>query len=125
LIASSRKTLELADFKIVEHSNQIGSAIWEEVILWTYFEKDTIGKQLVRAADSIAANLSEAYGRFTFADRKRFAYYARGSLCETLNWLEISTTRGLIKNDKSQRLTKELNLLSYRINTYIKYLKSQ
>ena len=117
--------MELADFKIVEHSNQIGSAIWEEVILWTYFEKDTIGKQLVRAADSIAANLSEAYGRFTFADRKRFAYYARGSLYETLNWLEISTTRGLIENDKSQRLTKELNLLSYRLNTYIKYLKSQ
>ena len=26
---------------------------------WNYFEKDTVGKQLVKAADSIAANLSE------------------------------------------------------------------
>ncbi len=117
--------MDLKEFKIIGQANQIANAIWEEVILWKYFEKETIGKQLVRAADSIAANLSEAYGRYSFADRKRFAYYARGSLCETLNWLHISAERGLIDNDKKLGLETELNSLSHRINTYIKRLKNK
>jgi four helix bundle protein len=36
------------------------------VIKWDYFLKDTIGKQLVKAADSVAANLSEGFGRYHF-----------------------------------------------------------
>jgi four helix bundle protein len=115
--------LDLRKFKIIDQANQIGDSIWEEVILWNYFNKDTIGKQMVRAADSISANLSEAYGRYSYADRKRFAYYARGSLCETINWLQISSRRGLLNTEKGSKLQEELDILSYRINTYIKRLK--
>ena len=32
--------------------------IWDIVVEWDYFKKDTIGKQLVRAADSISANIA-------------------------------------------------------------------
>ena len=92
--------MDLQKFKIIDQANQIGDSVWKEVIQWNYFNKDTIGKQLVRAADSISANLSEAYGRYSYADRKRFAYYARGSLCETINWLQISTKRKLISTEK-------------------------
>ena len=66
--------MDLGRFKLIEHARQIGDSIWKEVILWNHFEKDTIGKQLVRACDSITANLSEAYGRFGYADRLRFIY---------------------------------------------------
>jgi four helix bundle protein len=115
--------LELGSFKVIEQADQIGNTIWEEVIHWKYFEKDTIGKQLVRAADSISANLSEAYGRYSFADRKRFAYYARGSLCETINWLQKSSKRGLIETEVESKLQSEISILSIRINAYIKHLK--
>lgn len=106
------KTLNLKEFKIVEQANLIADSIWEEVSHWKHFEKDTVGKQLVRAADSISANLSEAYGRYSFADRKRFAYYARGSLCETINWLQISVSRELIGLEKEKSLQNELSNLS-------------
>ena len=115
--------MDLERFKIIEHADQIGSRIWDLVITWKHFEKDTLGKQMVRAADSISANLSEAYGRFGFADRKRFAYYARGSLCETLNWLDKSSERGLIETETAELLDAEIRALSYRINSYIKHLK--
>ena len=36
------------------------------VIKWDYLSKDTIRKQLVRAADSVAANLSEGFGRYFY-----------------------------------------------------------
>lgn len=41
---------------------RIGDAIWEEVVRWDYFARDRVGKQLVRCADSIAANIAEATG---------------------------------------------------------------
>ena len=115
--------MDLSGFKIIDHADRISNEIWEEVIQWKYFEKDTIGKQLVRAADSISANLSEAYGRYGFADRKRFAFFSRGSLCETINCLQKSVNRGLIKTELEIKIQKEINLLSMRINAYIKHLK--
>jgi four helix bundle protein len=116
--------LELSRFKIIEQANQIGASIWEEVITWKNFERNTLGKQLVRAADSISANLCEAYGRFSIPDRKRFAYYARGSLCETINWLSKSIDRKLFKNDGGEELLSALNSLSYRLNAYIRSLRN-
>ena len=115
--------MDLGKFKIIEHADLIGTKVWEIVIKWKYFERDTIGKQWVRAADSISANLSEAYGRYGYADRKRFAYYARGSLCETLTWLNKSLERRLIGAETAEILDSEIRSLSHRINTYIKHLK--
>lgn len=46
--------------------------VWNIVCKWEYFAKDTIGKQWVRAADSVAANISEGFGRFTGKDSKNF-----------------------------------------------------
>ncbi|HIK06547.1 MAG TPA: four helix bundle protein [Trichormus sp. M33_DOE_039] len=37
--------------------------IWNIVKKWDNFAKDTVGKPIVRAADSICANLAEGRGR--------------------------------------------------------------
>lgn len=70
----------LKDFQIYNLSMSIGEDVYSLVLKWNYFDKDTIGKQLVRAADSISANLSEGLGRFHYKERKNFSYYSRGSL---------------------------------------------
>lgn len=44
---------------------------------WSSFEKQTVAIQLVRAADSVGANVAESQGRFHYADRIQFLYYAR------------------------------------------------
>ncbi len=64
---------------------------------WPEFELWTVGVQLVRAADSIGANIAEGMGRDTRADQRRFFLIARGSLYETEHWLERAVSRGLIK----------------------------
>ncbi|MBW2171114.1 MAG: four helix bundle protein [Deltaproteobacteria bacterium] len=68
--------------------------VWFRLIRVRY--KATIGKQLVRAADSISANLAEGHGRYHFNDRLNFCYYARGSLEETKSWISKATRRGLM-----------------------------
>ncbi len=43
-------------------SEQLADNIWEIVIEWEWFAKDTVGKQLVKAADSIGANIAKVPG---------------------------------------------------------------
>jgi four helix bundle protein len=44
---------------IFQVSMSLGDRIWDIVVNWDYIAKDTIGKQLVKAADSVASNISE------------------------------------------------------------------
>ncbi len=118
----NEKTLDLKRFKLIELSDQVCEQVWNEVSQWDHFQKDTLGKQLVRAVDSISANLSEAYGRYTFPDRKRFLYYARGSLCESINWINKAIARNLIEVDLGEELLSELQSISYKLNYYIRSL---
>ena len=74
---------------------ELGEKIWTRVIIWDYFPKDTIGKHLVKAVDSVAANLSEGYGRYHYKESKNFGYYSRGSLFETKTWLTKASNRFL------------------------------
>ena len=117
--------MDLYRFNLIQLADTVSEQIWNEVHNWKMFERDTLGKQLVRAADSISANLSEAYGRYTYPDRRRFTYYARGSLCETTNWLDKAIRRKLITEEAGNELLAELTNLSFKINYYIKSLAKQ
>jgi len=63
---------------------------------WGKFDQWTVGIQLVRAADSIGANIAEAMGRFHLADQRRLLLFARGSLYETEHWIQCAAERGLL-----------------------------
>jgi len=73
------------DLDIYQQSLEIGECVWNIVLKWEYFSKRTVGGQFVEAADSIASNIAEGYGRYFYKDRKQFYYYSRGSLLETKN----------------------------------------
>ena len=64
----------LEDLDVYNLSMEIGEKIWEMIILWDYFAKDTVGNQLMKSADSMASNISEGYGRFSFKENKQFCY---------------------------------------------------
>ena len=117
--------MDLYRFNLIELADKVSEQIWDEANKWKLFERDTLGKQLVRAADSISANLSEAYGRYSYPDRRRFAYYARGSLCETMNWLNKAIQRKLISEESGNELLAQLTNISFKVNFYIKSLAKQ
>lgn len=70
--------MKLEELKVYQLAMDIGQRIWEIVIKWDFFAKDTIGKQLVRAADSVAANLSEAMDGFITRKTGNFVIMAEG-----------------------------------------------
>ncbi len=112
--------MNLEDLKVYQLAMELGDKVWDIVDNWDYFKKDTIGKQIVRSADSVAANISEGYGRFHYKDAKKFYYYSRGSLYETKTWLTKSVNRGLMENDNYNGLINDINRLGKMLNAYIK-----
>ncbi|WP_293338952.1 four helix bundle protein [Microcoleus sp. CAWBG58] len=52
---------ELEVYKLAE---SLANQIWEIVKKWDYFTKDTMGKQIVRSADSVCGNIAEGRGRY-------------------------------------------------------------
>jgi hypothetical protein len=72
--------MDLNDFRVYRRAMDVAGTIWSEVAGWHAFERDTLGWQLVQAADSVAANISEGHGRYHFGERRQFCYYARGSI---------------------------------------------
>jgi four helix bundle protein len=103
-------------------SEAFGDEIWFLVIKWQFFEKDTVGKQLVRAADSISANIAEGFGRYHYKENKNFCYFSRGSIIETKGWLKKAKTRDLIDDETYQSTLKQLETIHIKLNAYTKYI---
>jgi four helix bundle protein len=112
--------MKLEELQVYQIAMDIGEKTWGIVNEWDYFSKDTIGKQLVKAVDSIAANLSEGYGRYFFKENRQFCYYSRGSLQETKTWLRKAFNRGLIIEEVFEQISSDLETLSVKLNNYIK-----
>jgi four helix bundle protein len=114
------RKMTLEELAVYQLAMDIGERVRTEVVRWDFFAKDTVGKQLVRAADSMAANLSEGYGRFHFKENKQYGYYSRGSLFETKTWLTKAVKRGLVSPESHAPLERDLNQLGRMLNAYIK-----
>lgn len=75
---------------------------------------------MVRAVDSVAANLSEGFGRFHYKDAKNFNYYSRGSLYETKTWIRKAKNRKLIGEEDYTKFVEDINMIGRMLNSYIK-----
>ncbi|HUC83034.1 MAG TPA: four helix bundle protein [Flavisolibacter sp.] len=96
--------------------------IWNLVDEWNYFQKDTIGKQMTKAADSISANIAEGYGRHYYKESKQFYFYARGSVQETKVWLSKCKRRQLVEESICTYLLEEAEKILAMLNAYIKFV---
>jgi four helix bundle protein len=112
--------MKLEELEVYNLSMEMAEKIWDIVIEWDYFSKDTMGKQLVRAADSVSANLSEGFGRFHYKENKNFCYYSRGSLYETKTWLTKAHNRKKIEDEDFYYFTENLDVISVKLNNYIR-----
>lgn len=101
-------------------AERLSDHIWELAMAWRSFPRDTVGKQLVRAVDSVGANIAEGYGRGDIKDHKRFVRIARGSLNETLHWLRRAHQRHLLTREQVGRIRPLIDELGPRLNAYLK-----
>ena len=110
----------IEELEVYRLAMEMGERVWRIVERWDFFAKDTVGKQWVRTADSVAANLSEGFGRFSFKENRQFGYYSRGSLFETRTWLTKARNRQLVATVDYDKLINDLNFIGRKLNAYIK-----
>lgn len=103
----------------------LADAVWTMSKMWRSDVQRTVGEQLIRAADSIGANIAEASGRYHPGEVRQFLFYARGSLRETVYWLRRVAVRQLAPEGSIHDLQRELDQLGREINLAIKYQRSR
>jgi len=106
--------------QVYQLSEKIADSIWNIVIAWDSFAKDTVGKQIVRSADSIGANIAEGSGRGSHQDNRRFVRMARGSLYETIHWLRRSYVRKLLSQSEVKKLRVLIEELTPKLNAFLR-----
>jgi four helix bundle protein len=113
----------LMGLRIYQLAEALADEVWQEVIAWKPFARDTVGRQLVEAADSIGGNIADGYGRYSYKENRQFQLYARGSLHETRHWLRRACVRKLMSDVRCKELAAKVEELAPQLNAYIKTLE--
>jgi len=113
--------LQLNSIECYKIAFNLANYVWNVVIKWDYFAKDTVGKQFVRAVDSVSANIAEGFGRFGKKDKINFYRYSYGSVKESLDWNEKSKIRNLLNKEQYSHIFQELDKLPKSIHQLIKF----
>lgn len=115
-----RSRTAFENLRIYKLAEDLADQIWDVVSSWDRLAKETVGRQIVRAADSIGANIAEGTGRGSYQDNRRFARMARGSLNETQHFLRRAYKRKLLNAEQVRKLKPLVDSLGPQLNSYIK-----
>jgi len=108
------------NLRVYQLAEQLADEIWNIVLRWNTFARDTVGRQVVRSADSIGANIAEGTGRHSFQDNRRFVRVARGSLYETQHFLRRAFKRKLLSPGDVKKVKPLVDNLAPQLNSYLK-----
>ncbi|MGH9967197.1 MAG: four helix bundle protein [Pyrinomonadaceae bacterium] len=112
------------NLQIYKLSEKLSDQLWKIVLRWEVLARDTVGKQLIRAADSIGANIAEGSGRGTDPEIRRFLRMARGSLYETKHWLRRAYRRRLRSDKQVSVVLPLVKELTPKLNAYLRSIGS-
>ena len=108
------------NLRVYQLAEKLSDELWEIVNRWNPFARQTVGRQLVTASDSIGSNIAEGTGRGSFQDNRRFVRNARGSLYETKHWLRRAYKRRLLTEDQTARIRPIIDELAPKLNAYLR-----
>lgn len=114
--------LALEEFQVFQHAERLADHVWIMTSRWNGLARDTVARQLIRAADSVGANPAEGYGRGTYKDNKRCVHIARGSLSEVRFWLRRAHQRRLLAEQDQRELKQLMGALPKLLNGYLRSL---
>ena len=114
----SAKQYGFENLVVYQLAEELSDLVWDIVKGWKILATDTVGKQLIRAADRIGADIAEGTGRSTPKDNRKFVDDARGSLYETRHWLRRAFRRKLLTEEHVRSLQPIIDELGPKLNAY-------
>ena len=113
------RNFTVEDILCYKTSNELAHQIYKLVRKWDFLDQKTIGIQLIKAMDSVAANIAEGFGRYHKKDKIKFYRYSQGSLKESFDWNEKSKIRKLLSEKQYNKIFGDLQKLPQEINYLI------
>jgi four helix bundle protein len=120
-----KKYLELTDISAYNIALELSNCVWDIVIRWDYFSKDTVGKQLVRVIDSTSSNIAEGFGRYFKKDKINFYRYSYGSIEESRDWIQKANKRKLLQENQYRAICEGLEKLPKELHNLINFTDSK
>ena len=111
---------DFENLRVYRLSEALADEIWDIVLGWDAFARNTVGAQIVRSGDSVGVNIAEGVGRGTYKDNRRFVRNARGSLNETQHWLRRAFRRKLLTSAQIEKLKPLVDSLAPQLSSYLK-----
>lgn len=81
-------------------------------------------EQTEAAATSVAANIAEGKGRYSKKEFKQYLYIARGSIYETITFINIMLQLKWLSSEKVHELESEGLALNKMLNSLINKIKT-
>lgn len=117
---SGKRGQDFWDLDIYRRYEALSETLWTTEENGRPKHQHIIGYQMLRAVDSIGANIAESVGRGHLKESLHHLYYARGSLQETQHWIRVAVRRNLISVDDTSELRNTSVVLGKQLNSFIR-----
>jgi four helix bundle protein len=80
---------------------------------------------MIRASRSVTANIAEGYGRHHYLENVKFCRYAKGSLTELEDHIDVAFCEPYLNQVEKEQLLEKVIKVEKILSGYIKFLLSQ
>ena len=103
------------DLDVYQRAQKLFPIVYRLVRTWSQLEQRELGSQMIRAANSIHANIAEGYGK-TPNDFKRYLGTAIGSCDELASHITDAHNVGLVDGETKNSLLSEYSIVGKQMN---------
>ena len=102
------------DLEVYQRASALFPQVYKLVRLWSVADQRELGSQIIRAANSIHANIAEGYSK-TPNDFKRYLGTAIGSCDELVSHFKDACNVGLFKQEDYNKLIEEYTVVGKQL----------
>lgn len=119
---NERMIKSFRDMDVWQKAHECSVDLFEITTSLPRSEDYALTSQIRRSANSVSANIAEAFGRSTRKDKNYFYTISRGSAYETQNHLLYGVGVKYFDAEKADSLIKDLDLIIHQLNKIMKSL---
>lgn len=109
----------LEDLIVWQKSRELNRGIYKVIKFFPSFEKTNLISQIIRAANSVCANIAEGFGRYNAQESIQFYRTARGSLIELKSHLYIAFDQEYISHEQLRELLLQVDEIGRMLSGFI------
>ncbi len=117
----TKEHLDLKEIDAYKRSFNLSNYIWRLIANWEHFERDSIGKGLIKAVDSISSNIAEGYNKSHRKKSIQCYHFSMSYVEQCRDWIRKAILRKLITQEEYFFMIKELREIPKEIHALIKF----